>query len=198
MSDFLTINAQLALSKAPEAALNTMHVLAADFNGAVTTALNVGLPNVEKIANEGLIGDGNEWEDDFINDYVSNPTMTLSDRLNTEQFAILAARHLGGAIAHNDLTGAWDHTIEMAASSADPTPKSSTVAGKFGGLDLLFGGMIVNSLGISFADAAQPTYSAELIGTGLWEYMADQVPPLVLPNPIVRISVNLSSDSGAS
>lgn len=185
--DFRTLNAILAISKAPETALNTIKRLAAEFDGAVTSALNVGLPNIEKIGNEALIGSGNEWETDFINDYLGNPSITFSDRLNTKQFALLSARHLGGTITSTEVgvgSGVFDHVIQMMASDVDPTPKASTVAGKFGGLDLILGGMICNSLGIGYGDNQLPTYTAELLGTGYYERMADQTPPLVLPAPV--------------
>jgi hypothetical protein len=41
MSDFLILNSNVAITKTPESSLSTFKTLAADYQGAVTNALNI-------------------------------------------------------------------------------------------------------------------------------------------------------------
>lgn len=188
MSDQLISNVLLALSKLPETSLNSMFVLAADFDGAVTTALNITKPNIEKIPNTGLIGLVNEFATQHDNDYITHPGITLQDRVNVNQFATLAARFLSGgivdAVAH--ASDAYDHTISMLAASADPQLKSSTVAAKLGGDDLILAGMVANTLQVQMQNGAAPTYQVALVGSGKFDFMGTQTIPLVLPMPTAQ------------
>lgn len=188
MADKLTVNVPIAISKAPEASLNAMKTLAAEFDGALTSAFNITLPNIEKIISDNLVGSGDEFPLSSDNDYVSHPGITFSDRVNTSLFSILAARFMSGTVTSTQVaaTTAYDHVIEAQSTSADPQLKSSTVACKMGGLDLMLAGMVGNSLQIGFSGAALPTYSVEMIGSGKFAYMADQAPALVLPTPAVQ------------
>jgi Phage tail tube protein len=188
MADKLTVNTNIALSKLPETTINDIADLAAEFDGAVTSGYNITLPNVEKIISENLVGTGDEFPLTSDNDYFSHPSITFSDRVNTTQFARLLARFMSGTSTPVAVgaTDAFDHTLQQQASTADPQLKSSTVAAKMGGLDLIMGGMVANSLQVGFTAPAQPTYSVEMIGSGKLEYMADQTPALVLPAPVAQ------------
>lgn len=164
-----------------------MKVAAADYDGAVTNALNVRIPQISKIINRGLIGKGDEWGSQADQDYSEHTGITFSDRLNTDQLAVLAARTLGGTVTTVEVptdTDVYDHTVEMKASNLDPQLASSSVAFELGGLDLIMGGMVGNSLSISAQGSAAPTYQAELIGTGVYDFMSAQSPELVLPDPV--------------
>jgi hypothetical protein len=184
MSDKLIINSVIGLSKVPEVALSTPKTLAADFLGAETSALNVVIPGVEKILNAGLIGRGDEWATRSDPDYMRHTGMTFSDRLNTGHMALHAARALSGDITSTEVvasSGVYDHVIEMKASSLDPQLQSSSIAFSLGGFDFLLAGMCVNNFGINIQGAQAPTFQCEYVGTGYYEYMADQSPALVIP-----------------
>jgi hypothetical protein len=183
MSDKLILNANIGISNAPEAALSQIKRLAADYAGAVTNALNIQIPGAEKILNEGLIGRGDEFATQADVDYAMQTGMTFSDRLNTSQFAVLAARTLSGTITTTSLmTGVYQHEIQMQASSADPQLKSSSIAFELGGLDFILGGMVGSQISVSVQGGAAPTYQVPTVGTGYWEYMDTQTPALVLPD----------------
>lgn len=179
-------NVHIALSKLKEVSQNTMFDLAANFDGAVTTALNVTKPNIEKIGNDGLIGLRREWATQHENDYITHPSMTLQDRVNTSQFAKLLALFLSGTITATPLgvTAAYDQEIEMMDSSVTNLLKTVTVAADLGGDDLLMGGFCANSLQIQHQNGQAATYQVGLVGSGLFEFMSDQTPALVLPTPV--------------
>lgn len=200
MADQLIINSNIAISDAPEASLAgaSLKKLAADYTGAVTNALNISIPNIEKILNKGLIGKADEWASKADPDYAAHTGMTFSDRLNTDQFGVLAARTLSGTITSEEVdpsSGVYDHVIEMKASTLDPQLKSSSVAFKLGGLDLMLGGMVGNNLSVSVQGGSAPTYQVEKVGTGYWEYMANQTPALVLPAAVDQNYVGQRSQS---
>jgi hypothetical protein len=184
MGDILLLRTPIGVSKAAESSFNTLKTTAADFYTAVTQQLRVGIPGLEKVTDGGLVGNGHGYVLTHTPDYFSHPTLGFSDRLNTSLFAIYLARILAGTITTEEVTEdeSWDHTIEVLAMDQDPQIKSSTMAIKLGGLDLLLGGMIGASLNVNFAgNGAMPTFDAEFVGSGKWEYMADQSPALVLP-----------------
>lgn len=174
MADFNTRNINLAISSSPESALNTNHTnLGTEFTAAITNALAVTLPSLERIYDNGLIGTGNEFPTTFINDYSTNPRATLSDRINTNQFMVLAARALSGSVtttagngANGVQTGNYKHVVKMQLPGSNPVLKSSTLAAKFGGLNVLMASMVVNALSWEFQGRGPTTYSAELVGTG--------------------------------
>lgn len=173
----------MGISKAIESAYNTHYELQADFDALVTSAFNISLPNIEKFFDGGLIGSGNEYALTSTNDYLSHPSISISDRLNTELAARLFKRALGGSVTDSVVTAstAWDHVFVPELGSDDPSLPSMTVAAKLGGIDLILAGMVVNSYGVSFSDSSAPTFSAELIGSGKYKYMANATPALVLP-----------------
>lgn len=181
-------NVAIALSKEPEATQNEMYTLASEFVGAVTTALNVTEPNLEKIPNTGLIGLRREWATQHENDYITHPSLTLTDRVNTSQFPLLLALFLSGSITAAGLPSgtpvAYDQALEMLDSSASSILKSVTVAADLGGTDYLLGGMVGSSLQIQMQNGAAPTYQVGLVGSGLWDYMSAQTPALVPPTPV--------------
>lgn len=200
MADKLLINSTLGISKQPESALSTIYTAAAEFDGAVTNALNIQIPFVEKILNSGLIGSGNEWAKQVVADYMANTGMTFADQLNTTQFAILAARFMGGTITSTEVEsgdGVYDHVIEMAAPDTDPQLPSSSIAFKLGGFDFILGGMVKNNLSLVMQNGQAPTYSVDTVGTGYFEYMASQSPSLVLPEAAAQDYVGQRAQSFA-
>lgn len=198
MADKLIINSNIGISKVAESSLSTIKKLAADFDGAVTTALNVQIPFVEQIFNAGIIGKGDEWASQADPDYMTQTGMTFADRLNTSQFASLLARTLSGTITSTEVSagvGVYDHVIQMKASNLDPQLKSSTIAFSLGGFDFIMGGMVGNNLSVSVQGGAAPTYQVEKVGTGYFEYMASQSPSLVLPSAVAQNYVGQRSQT---
>lgn len=174
MSAVLTSNTQIGSSLLPEAPFNTMYELLADFEGEGTQSFDFTPPNLEKIVNEGLIGDGEEWATQTDNDYWSQPAIRISDRVNGKLFGKHLRRHLNGDVTDTAVAGsvgAYDHVIQQAAPDTDPQVLGSTYLVKWGGLRFVLGGMSSNSLSISHDGAAQPNYVDELIGTGNHTFM---------------------------
>lgn len=198
MADFLIRNSNIGISVQPEASLSTIKTDAAEYIGAVTNALNVQIPNVEKLLDSGLIGDGDEWAQQANPDYAAHTGMTFSDRLNTSQFALLAARALSGTITSTEVEvgdGVYDHVIEMKAGNLDPQLKSSSIAFEMAGFDFILGGMVANTLSVSMQGGSAPTYQCETVGTGYYEFMSAQTPALVLPAATKQNYVGQSSQS---
>src|SRR5262249_36979683 len=102
----------------------------------VTSAFNISLPNIEKFFDGGLIGSGNEYALSSTNDYISHPSISISDRINTELAAMLFKRALGGTVTNTVVTAAktWDHSFVPEPGSDDPALPSMTVAAKLGGI----------------------------------------------------------------
>ena len=201
MSDKLIINSNIAISKTAEASLGTFKTLAADYQGAVTNALNIQIPGVEKLLNAGIIGDGDEWATQADADYQRHTGMTFADRLNVSQFANLIARLLSGTITSTETgasSGVYDHVIEMKASDLDPQLQSSSVAFELGGFDFILAGMVANTLNLSVQGGAAPTYQIETVGTGRYDFMSAQTPALVLPDPADQIYVGQRSQTTVS
>jgi hypothetical protein len=187
MSDKLLLNAEIGISDV-ETAWNTPKTLAADYDRARTNALNITIPGVEKLFDKGLIGSGDEFATEAVPDYMRHTGITFSDRLNVTQMAKLIAGGLSGDITDTVVTAAasWDHKVEWKAGSLDPQLKSRTIAFKLGGLDFMLPGMVVNGINISAQGGSAPTYQIEMVGSGDFEYMADQTPALVLPASIAQ------------
>lgn len=199
MADKLIINSLIGLSKVHETQ-PTIKKLQSDYNGAMTTALNVQIPNITKILNAGIIGKGDEWATQSDPDYAEHTGMTFSDRLNTDQFASLLLTTLGGTMTDSTVQAStvYDHTIQMKASSADPTMPSRSVAFSLGAFDWIMGGMASNNLTVSVQGGSAPTYQVEMIGTGYYEYMANQSPALVLPTASAQNYVGQKSQTSVT
>jgi hypothetical protein len=148
-----------------------------------------------------LIGRGDEWATQADSDYSEHTGITFSDRLNTTQFAVHAARMLGGTITDTEVgvsSGVYDHVIEMKASNLDPQLKSSTIAFELGGYDLILAGMVGNNLQVQVQGGAAPTFSNEYVGTGDYDLMGSQTPALVLPDPAAQNYVGQRSQTSVS
>lgn len=183
MADVLLSQTDLGISNDPEAVLNNMYTLAADFSRLGTTQLSVVIPQVEKFTNAGRVGNSQQWGTVVNHEYVSHPQITISDRLNLG----LASKLFLRAIAPQTLSTAgsgslFNHTWTMCAAGVYPSQlRSSTVGFKTGGFDFLLGGMVVNQFTIAMQDNMPPMFSANLIGTGKFSQMSVQSPALVIP-----------------
>lgn len=168
MADILTRNQSAMISSAPETSFNTNYTLSSAFTGLASQSFNVDLPFIEKVYNDKLVFTGTEFADSFTNDWASNPQMTITDRLNTAQAALLVARCLSGTVTDSVVTAgqSYKHVIKMQTSTSDPQIKSSTIALKMGALELFLAGMVVNNFSVEFNQGQQSTYSANLVGSG--------------------------------
>jgi hypothetical protein len=174
----------MGISKQIESAYNTQYELASDYVALVTSAFNISLPTLGKFFDGGLIGSGSEYARVATPDYLAHPSLTITDRVNTDLAAMLFKRCLGGPATDTAVTSttSYDHSFVADPASDDPALPSSSIAVKMGGLDLLLSGCVVNSYSVSFSDAAAPTFSAQIVGSGKFKYMSAVTPtPLVLP-----------------
>ena len=198
MADVLTRNLLMALSSAPETAFNTLYTLTGDYAQALQTqSFSVQLPALEKQYDENLIGSGREFATDAVNDWITNPRLTVSDRVNPNMLALLVTRLMSATpnttAGSGGDAGSYTHVVKMMLSSADPQLKSSTAAVQFGAVKLLLGGMVVNSLGMEFAGGAPTTFNAELVGSGKFQTL-----PGPYTFPAVAAQNYMCSQAGAT
>jgi hypothetical protein len=181
-------NVTIGMSKVPETTQGDMHTLAAEFDGYTTNALNVVSPNIEKISNAGIIGLHREWATQHENDYITHPSLTFSDRVNTNQFAVLLALFLSGTITDTELgtAEAYDQDIAMLDTSVSCLLKSVTLAADLGGTDELWASVVANTLQISHQNGQPAQYQVGVVGSGKFDFMSAQTPALVLPTPVTQ------------
>jgi hypothetical protein len=196
--DTMTINTTFGVSKEPEVG-QVMYTAAADFEGVETTAFNVVIPNIEKVIRKGKIGSGTPFakQGEIDNGYITHPSWTFADAMSTSSFAKLVARFMGGNITSTEVgasSGVYDHVIELMVGDDDDVLPASTIAAKMGGIDFILGGMVGTDLSVTYQDGATPQVSLGQAGTGLYDFMGDQTPALVLPK---AASQNYMGGTGA-
>jgi len=183
MSEFLASDVQVGFSKLPQVGINTMYQLTADFASGLVHQFPPVIPQGEFVTDEDMIGRGNEFPTQNQLYRWAQRGYAFTGKCNTEMFAVMLARFLGGSITNTVVTAttSWDHTIVM-QTSGTRVPKMTTMYLPIGGADFLFP-MAVNSISIQQNADEQPTFSMDLVGTGLHQRHRDIVTPIVLPDP---------------
>lgn len=183
--EFLLSDGQVAISKLTETAINTPYQLTADFIGMRLNPIAPNVPQVQTVDNMDMIGGGDEFADDVrLYNWLQNP-ITITGKCNSETFAHLLLRALMGTITNAPVTAAasFDHSVPMQTRAQGRTPKYTTLIINLGGADIVSASMAVNSITISQQGTNEPQFSCELIGTGMFQRMADISPAIVIPYP---------------
>jgi hypothetical protein len=164
---------QIGISQALET-INTPKTLAAEFYGALINQINPPIPNPETVSDEDQVGDGTEFAKDVRLYYWGQTPLTIQCKLNTELAAILTKRFLAGTVTDSLVaTGVYDHVALMQTRVQGILPQGSTIAAPLGGSDFIHSSMFVNSIQIQQALAGEPTFQAELMGTGYHRRVRD-------------------------
>lgn len=185
MGQFLLADGQYALSINPEPGVNQGYDESADFETYKADAMAPSIPVPEFVGDRDQVGDGNEFEEDSRLYYWTQNEYTFNAKLNTEGFARILARALGGTITNTVVTAtkSWDHSVIMQTGPQGVVPKYSTMIHKIGGADFLFPSMAVNRIQITQAGASEPRCSFSMVNTGLHRRLRDITPAIVLADP---------------
>jgi hypothetical protein len=191
MSEYLVREVKLGLSTLPETAYNEAYVLASDYLGFQMTGTGLLVPDVEKFDDTGKIGAGNEFPTEQRSGYVLPATMSISDELNTGIAAMLARRAFGGP----DLASptvveagvAYGHDFAMKDNTVSRQLPSSSLVYALGGADFVWGGCVVDKFSISQTRSGIPTFTADLITSGLNKRIRDISPTFgTVPAPATQ------------
>lgn len=190
MPDYLTRDLKLAISATPETTYNAIKTAASDvYLGMLTTGRNLYIPDREKQDDTGKVGTGREFPTEQRSGYVVVPSIELTEELNIDIGARLLRRAMGGAdtvgAAIAPDTFAYPHTWGVLGNNtaAGRQLPSSTVAWSLGGADYLWGGVVVESFRIDQAAAGVPTFTATLVGSGIYKRIRDIGSPPTFPAP---------------
>jgi hypothetical protein len=166
MTDFLSRDVKLGLSKLPETAFNTPYTTAIDYLALTTKQPFVIVPAIEKTDDAGRIGNGTEFPTYICNTYWSHPALNITDDVNVEACGRLGLRALGGPVVDSAAATGFKHSAAMLPVSAGRQYPSSDFVTQLGGADFLLAGMVVERFRISQNRADVPQYSVDLIGSG--------------------------------
>lgn len=193
MPEFLTRDLKLAISASPEATYNGMLTAVGDaYLGMLTTTRDIYIPDKEKQDDTGKVGTGREFPTEQRSGYVVVPSLTITEELNIDIAALMLRRCLGGpdtASADIEPTiGVFSHTFGMLPNNtiAGRQLPSSTVCWSIGGADFLWGGVVVESFAVSQANADVPTFTANLVGSGIFKDISSLGTPPTFPAPVTQ------------
>jgi hypothetical protein len=189
MAEYLVRDLKLGLSTTPESSYNSIKVLGSQFLGFEMTGTGLLVPDVEKFDDTGKIGAGHEFPTEQRSGYVLPATMSISDELNTDIAAILARRALGGTdlssptVVEADV--AWGHDFSMKDNTVSRQLPSSSLVYSLGGADFVWGGCVVDKFGIAQTRSGNPTFTADLIASGINKRIRDISPSFgTVPAPV--------------
>lgn len=132
-------------------------------------------PEPEMVRNTEMIGAGEQGGPRRLYRWGSK-TVTISGALNTDLAAILWARFLGGTIVDSAVTASvsYGHAIALQTKAQGTFPKLSNLIIRHStNVGFVFCNMGVNSFSIDHNGTDEPTYTAELVGTGYWAFVSD-------------------------
>lgn len=184
MAEYLVRDIKLGISSTPEATYNELVPGFTDptgtndnnYLGFLMTGRGFPLPDKEKQDDTGKIGTGREFPTEQRSGYVTPPTMEITEELNVDIAPIFLRRAMGGVDptpAGGDILEAgrtFEHNWLMQANdtAAFLQLPSSSIVYALGGADYLFGGCCVESFRIEQNRSQVPTFTANLIGSGLF------------------------------
>lgn len=190
MPEFLTRDLKLAISATPEATYNAMKVATADeYLGMLTTTRDIYIPDKEKQDDTGKVGTGREFPTEQRSGYVVVPSLTITEELNIDIAALLLRRCLGGpdtvGVDLEPAIGVFEHTFKMLPNDtvAGRQLPSSSMVWSVGGADYLWGGVVVESFTVEQGNADVPTFTANLVGSGIFKDISTIATPPTFPAP---------------
>lgn len=171
----------LLYSSAPESAVNTPATTTAALSAALFNSFMPPIPRPDKLKSPE-IGAGNEFGQKARNGYWPPMDIPLSDWLNTEFAAVVAARLFGGTI-NNTLvaTGVYDHTVALQTKAQGRIPKLTTLIPLLGGYDFIHASCAFAEFNVESGGAEPPRWTATARNTGNSFNRASALDPLIVP-----------------
>lgn len=183
MAEFLTRDINLFVSKTTEqegagGGYNVAKAAGTDFIRALMRGRAFGIPVLDKVGNNDLVGTGFEFDTELRPNYWVHPTMTIAMPVTSELGALWLARTLSGNNAAPTLLDGvggvvHEHILLMQAASQGRQIKTSNLITSVGyvndstpGADFLFTGVGADALTISQTRADEPQLSVDLVGSG--------------------------------
>lgn len=201
MAEYLIRDILLGLSSAPETVYNTPYVLGTDYKRFQMTGRAFPVPDKERFDDLGKIGNGTEFPTYQRSGYVLPASMEIADEVNTSICATLLRRCLGGADpvpSGGDILEAgvaFKHKFGMLNTSSGRQLPSSSVVYSLGGLDLLWGGCVVDSFTMAQTNSGTPTFTAGLVSSGLYKDISTISPAFGALPAIAVPSYHLGAES---
>jgi hypothetical protein len=199
MPDYAVSDLILGISNIVETSYNSLVQTSANFLGMRTRGRGFPVPDQEKFDDTGTIGNQSSQPTTQRSGFIIPPTMEITDTLSTELPLIYGRRTLGGADTTTivEASIAWQHVIPMLSpyTAAGRQLPSSSIAYALGGANFLYGGCCFDTFRIDAAGVADPTFTAGIVGSGLYKDIATiTAPTLVIPKPVLQ-NYMLGADS---
>ncbi len=166
MAEFLSNDVEVALSKAPESALNTQYTTIADFQRMLVAQPFFILPRPEKVTDEGRPGNGHDFATRVCNTYWTQPQVSVEDEIDFDLSAKAFRRALGSPVTFASVSSLFSKSFKMLAVASGRQLPSSDIITRLGGADFNLGGMVVEKWRMFQNRADRPRWAADFIGTG--------------------------------
>lgn len=193
MAEYLTRDLKLAITATPETTYNAIKSAAGDtYLGMLTTGRAVYIPDKEKQDDTGKVGTGREFPTEQRSGYVIVPSIEITEELNIDIAPMLLRRAMGGAdTVGADLEsaiGVYPHTFGILGNNtvAGRQLPSSSICWAIGGADFLWGGCVVESFRIDQTNSDVPTFTASMVGSGLYRDISALGTPPTFPAPVTQ------------
>jgi hypothetical protein len=185
MADSLLSQTGIAISTLPETAYNTMFVLASGYDSLVTRARSFPLPSNEKGDDTGTIGRGSKsiYPSVQTTGFLEPQVIEIQDKLNVGSFVKQLRRFMGkpelvGDIQVVEAAIAFrHHYYEQDPDALGRQLPASDIVYRNNGADFVYGGMVGSSLQLQQAGVADPTYTIQHVGSGLYQRIRDITSP---------------------
>lgn len=172
MAKFQLIDQQIFLGKLKDTAINTPFVLTADFVGGLLNSGMPPIPDVKRTADQ-MVGSGAERAQKLRKGWLIPVQLPLGGLLNTETAARFGNRCLAGTRTPSAELApggslAFDVVTNMQTKAQGRIPAYTTMGYDLGGYKFVFPSLAVNNFEIAFEGENDVTWSANLMGTGLY------------------------------
>jgi hypothetical protein len=185
MAEFSALDVEMAISKTVESPFGSPVESAANLLGFVTTSQGFASPKVEKITDEGKLGNGSEHPRRVRNAYWELISGSISDDLNTGIAALLTRRAAGGSVTTTEVVTdeVWDHEFTLQTKAQGRQLPGSTIYMNVGGESWGLAGAVVGQFTISQEGGNSPTFNADMRTIGRHKLISTISPSLNLPAP---------------
>lgn len=168
MASYLTRNAVLYISTAPESSINTPVTTGANFKRVVADNPIVKIIGVEKRNDLGRAG--SEWMSAQCNTYFEPTAIQIGSDVDFDAIARLALRSVGGTVVDATVVSsvAYSHTAPMLSAATSRQLPATTVVSAIEGssASFLYSGCVVDQFTMSQTGVDIAKVQINLIGTG--------------------------------
>lgn len=142
-----------------------------DYNEFLCNPLPPQLPRNESVTDENMVGDGtSRVVRNVYNYYWAQRNLTISGLLNDHISGILMKGFLAGATTVTPLTPATVKDISTVQKSNSVSPNFFSIYRHLEGEQFIHGDLFPNAFSITQEGEAMPTFSFDLMGTGLFVF----------------------------